>query len=614
MPNIQQIVQTVFTASTAGFTGGVSSVVSASSRASSAISGLTGLLAPLGAAVSLAGVTELGKHIIDVGNQFEMAKTQVGGFLNSLGFASSYTSGLKQADSVLMKIIADSAKLPGEAEEYIEVFKAGLPVVAAASGKAVGGVVEFTNRFAAVARTLGVNAGEAGVELQKMLTAGQGTAIIRSPMWRQLLTFLHTIPGQANLTTQAFNAMSSTKRFELLQQTLGKFGPMLDQASKNWDAQAGAIASNTRLMIRLSTVPIFEKAKETLGKINDLIMDGNGKLTPFARTLQTIGMTISTYIVKGFEKALDVATMLKDRVASIGGNLSNSPGFKMLGVALGRIGSFASTALKGAASGTKSSAIYGGVNVATHVSALDVFGKRLAIFTQPLDALSKTFSTISGYGTDLWQMFLQLQDAVNIVLQPIFAFEAEMVRIYGVFADRLRPTVQKIETAFGHLWHSGAHVLNPVFRILGKIIAKIAETGGKVLIPVLQGLGKMIAWVIERFSDLLDWIGKKLDKIAPKENDLTKGPSMWDDIMNTFDQLQKDLNKTDEEVSGEAKAPGAPAGAGVYQDFRGSKFDITQKFAEGYDPDRIAVAFAQDVGQVGEQRLQSAHEPLFGVR
>lgn len=52
----------------------------------------------------------------------------------------------------------------------------------------------------------------------------------------------------------------------------------------------------------------------------------------------------------------------------------------------------------------------------------------------------------------------------------------------------------------------------------------------------------------------------------------------------------------------------------IVQDFRGSRFDITQKFAEGFDPDRIAVAFAQDVGNLGERRLQSGLAPAFTVR
>lgn len=49
-------------------------------------------------------------------------------------------------------------------------------------------------------------------------------------------------------------------------------------------------------------------------------------------------------------------------------------------------------------------------------------------------------------------------------------------------------------------------------------------------------------------------------------------------------------------------------------DFRGSKFDIKQAFAEGFDPDRVAVGFANDLASYGERRVQSNFSPLFSVR
>jgi hypothetical protein len=47
------------------------------------------------------------------------------------------------------------------------------------------------------------------------------------------------------------------------------------------------------------------------------------------------------------------------------------------------------------------------------------------------------------------------------------------------------------------------------------------------------------------------------------------------------------------------------------QDFRGSRFEIEQKFAEGFDPDRIAVAFANDISSLGERKMTSTLGPQF---
>ncbi len=53
---------------------------------------------------------------------------------------------------------------------------------------------------------------------------------------------------------------------------------------------------------------------------------------------------------------------------------------------------------------------------------------------------------------------------------------------------------------------------------------------------------------------------------------------------------------------------------GTNFNFPNARFDITQKFEEGFDPDRIAVAFANDLAALGERKLQSGFAPLYAVR
>jgi hypothetical protein len=48
-------------------------------------------------------------------------------------------------------------------------------------------------------------------------------------------------------------------------------------------------------------------------------------------------------------------------------------------------------------------------------------------------------------------------------------------------------------------------------------------------------------------------------------------------------------------------------------DFRNSRFDIMQKFADGFDPDRIAAVFTDDLAKLAEMRTMSGVAPLFGV-
>ncbi len=58
---------------------------------------------------------------------------------------------------------------------------------------------------------------------------------------------------------------------------------------------------------------------------------------------------------------------------------------------------------------------------------------------------------------------------------------------------------------------------------------------------------------------------------------------------------------------------GALATREVNVNFNNNRFDIRQAFAEGFDPDRIAVAFASDLGRLGEFQMQSALAPYASV-
>jgi hypothetical protein len=49
----------------------------------------------------------------------------------------------------------------------------------------------------------------------------------------------------------------------------------------------------------------------------------------------------------------------------------------------------------------------------------------------------------------------------------------------------------------------------------------------------------------------------------------------------------------------------------VHQDFRYSRFDITQKFADGFSPERVAAAFVGDLESMASQQLASGYGLAF---
>ena len=66
--------------------------------------------------------------------------------------------------------------------------------------------------------------------------------------------------------------------------------------------------------------------------------------------------------------------------------------------------------------------------------------------------------------------------------------------------------------------------------------------------------------------------------------------------------------------SSDLAAAAARAGHQTHNDFRYSRFDITQKFEEGFDPDRIAVGFVSDLERMANAQLTSGFSPLFGLQ
>ena len=81
--------------------------------------------------------------------------------------------------------------------------------------------------------------------------------------------------------------------------------------------------------------------------------------------------------------------------------------------------------------------------------------------------------------------------------------------------------------------------------------------------------------------------------------------------MQLYLQTAKELAQFQNRYKVGAGAVSTPEKPMFVQDFRGSRFDIEQKFAEGFDPDRVAVAFANDISSLGERKMTSTLGPQF---
>jgi hypothetical protein len=384
------------------------------------------------------------KEIADIGSTFEQNQIQIAGFLSALGQSSDFTAGLKDAAGVIQQITKDAAILPGEAQEYIDVFKAGLPFVQAAMpGGSLGDITKFTNQLTAIGKTFGLDSGLIAREFDHMLSPGKGMASLRLPLFRQLLSFMPKLAGGARVTAESFNAMSAPQRLALLQSTFEKLQPMLDASATSFDAMWGAAVSALKQMTRFATVPLFKAFKQGLDKITAAFVDANGEQTAFGKSLTD---SIST----GLKYILQLLSAGAKMVAWLGQT---------------RVGAFAFKA------------------------ALTLLGTALTglAVSQTIGAFVKLFGVLTNL-----KMLLTggLFAAIALIAEDLYVFATGGESVTGLLVERFGPALTAIGAAVTALGATILYLVGP-FKAVGLAIGFM----GKNIGMVIGMLGRLVGFL-----------------------------------------------------------------------------------------------------------------------
>lgn len=213
---------------------------------------------------------------------------------------------------------------------------------------------------------------------------------------------------------------------------------------------------------------------------------------------------------------------------------------------------------------------------------LSLIGAAIGIAVGAFKLLAHNFH---GWGDRLGTVFERLKTATSQMvdrLTPAFEF----------LADKMFWLAEKLMKALGYLVGVEEHPTSPAFKAAQAIRDKATSGGGG---------------------------GQWRNKIMPHQQRAIDALMVQDKIqsgaMSTYVNVRKamDANKKNLEFLAD-QGKDMAVRAKVNQDFRGSKFDITQNFAEGFDPDRIATVFSGQVAAIGERQLQSGFAPTFGVK
>lgn len=549
--------------------------------------------------------------VAQLGSEFENMRIGMAQTLRFIGVSSgAFSESLNDAESVIQRVYTAAAALPGEAEDYAEALRlAGTNV-----NRAVGDFDEsFTliRDMTAIGASMGRASSETAQFLNRALDTTRGMLEQGSDYTVELVNAMRNLPGLADITVQKFNHMKLEERVALLNQLTGQYADMIEASSGTWDAVAGAAATTWRTMARMATGPLFQTMTTELGRINDLFVDGNGELTRFGEILSQAGAIASGGIGRVLDGIADGMVVIANQTEGWLGALAESPVLNVLGNLMG--------GAQGAFAGLSMGA--GGI--------FDSLGGVVDTLMGYLEPWSETMGkAIELFGHFIGGVLPGVIEAFNLVGGPIFEFIGGIYRIVGTVMDALWPSLMGLGDAFGALIEGVASVIGPILRIFGHTLLTIYDILWTLLKPAFEYLAEGIMATIQAIGDLLKWIGEAMGEFADdfaagvrdfigasgEENaETTAMRAALDNFLDGLGAAGED-GELDATTPNAPRTPAARGGGKTVQDFRYSRFDIQQKFEEGFDPDRIAAAFASDIGRLGEQRLQSGFEPLFAVR
>lgn len=571
------------------------------------------LIAAAGAFLSVLGT----KKLIDIGDGFEKLQNSMAQTLTFMGQGgTSYADALHNANVVISEINATAAVLPGEASDYANV----LALAGTSINRATGDfreTLDLVKQTTAVGISMGANAEETAKYMRDALFAERGMLSSSSTLAVRTLNAMRELPGHADLTLQKFNEMALEERAQLLDQMGGAFSGMIEQAGNSWDAASGALSAAVREVTRLSTEGLFKGIVSSTNALTDMLISSDGEMTSFAQTIIGVGNAISTVVGNTLVRTVGLIGTVTERVQGMLFALGDTTAFRMIHSFLTGGGFGGVLSLFGAAGDTLFSAIERNFHQVGNV---------LAALIPPVMSLANVLGGV---------FMAVLDTAIGVfehMLGPVVFIAQALFSLITVISDYLGPTITSLLGSLGGLVTSIASVVGPTLQFLGGAIYVIARGFLSVLMPPIKMvgwvLGKLIdtvSWVIGQLGRLTRWLVKSTDDALapspPKETTPPPGEEGMNPIEAFFAKMAGGVEGLREggakSRGGEEPSPQTPAARGgskTVQDFRFSRFDIAQTFDERFTPDQIAAAFARDLGDIAEQRLQSGFEPAYGLR
>ena len=496
MASVQNIVELLFKVSDQA-SAPVKAIENSVTQLKTSSVGLTTALGTVSVAAAAvgAGIVYAAKQAIELGSKFEDTSINIAGNIRAFNLTPTFDAATSAAAGALDTIEAMAAKLPGETEQYVEVFKTALPKAIESGMTDIKAITDLTSRFTAVAVSGGIDATQAGRDMFAML-AGQAGAEIR---------MFTTLAPHLKMTAAQFNKLTIEARRLAIDKSLGNFTDMMKAAGNTFSSKMGEAQSHIKTFVRLAGEPIFTEAVKQLSALNEWFGQNE-------QSLKEMGKTLSIGLVDGIKTTVSLLKDMYDVGRSIAG---------VFGTIYDR-GAF--------------------------------FIDMLANAFPPLKLITGG-KTVVGAAKELYE-----------------SKHAKMEKERGL-ADIAR-------------MNKGVAELNQIlsdvtFGRYGKIGDVIYTEGKDAAVAALKAVGASYDVLTEQGRAAFAAVAKNVGVAVQDVAKMSTG-----------------------KLAAKPTLPGGPKKADVV--INNARFDIKQNFAEGYDPDRIAAAFVDQLGAATMYRTQSA--------
>ena len=560
-------------------------------------------------------------------------------------FTRQYQTQFNEARRFSRGIVSEmnrmAAILPGEMNDYMQSFSMNLPHLSRVQGMTIGRAANLTSYLTAGGVSAGIDAGQSARDLMQALTTG---AHVVDRSWTEVWSQYARYKGK-RLDTAGFNRLKLEQKVQVLEDIANQLRPMMDATGDSYDALIGTFRSLRHELYLTATEPLFQAWKNVLSSANQ-------QLAHFAPAIgviaQFFGEKLATQLnrvakgIAGLSGAIEEGMphfLALVRKGAMAYRFAGSAG-RLVYSGVAGVGHYARNALAAHNIGVRNIAENVGIpmlisralgvafgpvgmivgGILGRMISHNLMGRTLgALFT----AVTMVIPPIIHFGLLIYRLYDALMNVITIVVAGVLPSLITMAAtILGPLLKGIFFIVEAVVELFMIPLAGALVILFPLFLGLAAIM-EIAMAGWRMVAQLFGGLSHESFDLVDGMRQLSDGFEMLLHDMQTSLNNFMHDwgmitdqeyaatlatlnrpspemPQWMHDIrvaLTHVADLASDLNR-------HGRGDRQPRPHSV-QDFRYSRFDITQKFAEGFDPDRIASAMASDISAMAEQRIES---------